>query len=160
MVYKVYDIFALFLLTTGMRVSIFLLLWFVSNTETTMSDMEKLNGDNFALRKSQMEDILIHKDQCLPIEGVAKKPSMMAYGDWKKMDREAIATVREYLAKNLYFNVAEEKTTKILRKKFNDLYEKNTTVNKVLLMKKLYNLKMKEGASIAEHLNEFNVITN
>ena len=27
-------------------------------------------------------------------------------------------------------------------------------------MKKLYNLKMKEGASVAEHLNEFNVITS
>ena len=27
-------------------------------------------------------------------------------------------------------------------------------------MKKLYNLKMKEGASVAEHLNSFNIITN
>ena len=27
-------------------------------------------------------------------------------------------------------------------------------------MKKLYNLKMKEGASVAEHLNEFNIITS
>ena len=27
-------------------------------------------------------------------------------------------------------------------------------------MKKLYNLKMKEGALVAEHLNGFNIITN
>ena len=27
-------------------------------------------------------------------------------------------------------------------------------------MKKLYNLKMKEGASVAKHLNAFNIITN
>ena len=27
-------------------------------------------------------------------------------------------------------------------------------------MKKLYNLKMKKGASVAEHLNEFNIITS
>ena len=27
-------------------------------------------------------------------------------------------------------------------------------------MKKMYNLKMKEGASIAEHLNEFNITTS
>ena len=27
-------------------------------------------------------------------------------------------------------------------------------------MKRLYNLKMKEGASVAEHLNEFNIITS
>ena len=41
-----------------------------------------------------------------------------------------------------------------------DLYEKNMAANKVFLMKKLYNLKMKEGAFILEHLNEFNVITS
>ena len=45
-------------------------------------------------------------------------------------------------------------------KKLHDLYEKNIASNKVFLMKKLYNLKMKEGASVVEHLNEFNIITN
>ena len=56
--------------------------------------------------------------------------------------------------------MAGEKTTKGLWKKLHDLYEKNTTSNKVFLVKKLYNLKMKEGASVAEHLNEFNIITS
>jgi len=45
-------------------------------------------------------------------------------------------------------------------KKLHDLYEKNIASNKVFLMKKLYNLKMKEGASVAKHLNAFNIITN
>ena len=119
-----------------------------------MSDMEKLNGTNFAMWKAQMEDILILKDQYLPIEGVASKPSSMKDEEWNKLDRKAIATIRQYLAKNVYFNVVGEKTTVELWKKLHDLYEKNTTSNKVFLMKKLYNLKMKEGASVAEHLNE------
>ena len=76
-----------------------------------MSDMEKLNGANFSLWKSQMDDILILKDQCLPIEGVAKKPSTMVDEGWKKLDRKAIATIRQCMAKNVYFNVAEEKTS-------------------------------------------------
>ena len=76
-----------------------------------MSDMEKLNGTNFALWKSQMEDVLILKDQCFPIEGVVKKPSMMTDEDWKNLDRKAIDTIQQHLAKNVYFNVAEEKTT-------------------------------------------------
>ena len=67
----------------------------MSNMETTVvSDMEKLKGGNFALWKSQMEDILILKHQYLPIEGVAKKPSSMAVEDWSKLDRKAIATIR------------------------------------------------------------------
>ena len=41
-----------------------------------------------------MEDILILKDQCLPIEGVAKNPSMMEDEDWKKLDKKAIATIQ------------------------------------------------------------------
>ena len=56
--------------------------------------------------------------------------------------------------------MAGEKKALDLWKKINDLYEKNTTSNKVFLMKKLYNLKIKEGASVVEHLNEFNIITS
>ena len=53
-----------------------------------------------------------------------------------------------------------EKTTEGLWKKLRDLYEKNTTSNKVFLMKNLHNLKMNEGALVAENLNAFNIITN
>ena len=77
-----------------------------------------------------------------------------------KLDKKAITTIFQYLAKNVYFNVSEEKMEKILWQKLHDLYEKNATSNKVFLMKRLYNLKMKEGASVAENLNEFNIITS
>ena len=80
--------------------------------------------------------------------------------EWNKLDRKAIATICIYLAKTMYFNVSREKTTEGLWKKFHDLYEKNTTSNKVFLMKKLYNFKINEGASVVEHLNAFNIITN
>ena len=41
-----------------------------------------------------------------------------------------------------------------------DMYEKPSANNKVHLMKKLFNLKMAKNTSIAQHLNEFNTITN
>lgn len=37
-------------------------------------------------------------------------------------------------------------------------YEKEPASNKVYLMKHLFELQMKEGGSIASHLNEFNII--
>jgi hypothetical protein len=40
------------------------------------------------------------------------------------------------------------------------MYEKSSTNNKVHLMKKLFALKMIEGTSITQHLNNFNTITN
>ena len=35
------------------------------------------------------------------------------------------------------------------------LYEKPSASNKVFLMKRLFNMKMLEGGSVANHLNEF-----
>ena len=40
------------------------------------------------------------------------------------------------------------------------LYEKSSASNKVFLMKRLFNMKMGEGGSIANHLNEFNTVTS
>ncbi len=40
------------------------------------------------------------------------------------------------------------------------LYEKPSASNIVFLMKCLFNMKMSEGGYVADHLNEFNTITN
>ena len=40
------------------------------------------------------------------------------------------------------------------------MYEKPSTSNKVYLMKKLFSMKMNEGSSVQNHVNEFNTITN
>ena len=45
-------------------------------------------------------------------------------------------------------------------KVLSSIYEKSSANNKVHLMKKLFNLKMIENASVAQHLNQFNTITN
>jgi hypothetical protein len=58
------------------------------------------------------------------------------------------------------FNISKEKTTKELMKALDKLYEKPSTSNKVFLMKILFNMNMSEGGSIADHLNEFNTVTN
>ena len=57
-------------------------------------------------------------------------------------------------------NVVKEKTTVHLMKALFSMYEKPSANNKVHLMKKLFNLKMAKNASVAQHLNEFNTITN
>jgi hypothetical protein len=38
------------------------------------------------------------------------------------------------------------------------LYEKTSVSNKVFLMKRLFNMKMSKGGSVADHLNEFNTL--
>ena len=54
----------------------------------------------------------------------------------------------------------KENTTANLIKALSGMYEKPLANNKVHLMKKLFNLKMVKNASVSQHLNEFNIITN
>jgi hypothetical protein len=58
------------------------------------------------------------------------------------------------------FNISKEKTTKGLMDTLVKLYEKPSASNKVFLMKRLFNMKMSKGGSVADHLNEFNTVTN
>jgi hypothetical protein len=56
--------------------------------------------------------------------------------------------------------VSKEATTKDLRDKLGKLYQFKSPVNKLFLRKKLYNLRMRDGDSIAEHLNAFNIVVS
>ena len=71
-----------------------------------------------------------------------------------------LGVIRLTLSRSVVHNVVKEKTTADLMKVLSDMYEKPLANNKVHLMKKLFNLKMVENASEAQHLNEFNTITN
>jgi hypothetical protein len=92
--------------------------------------------------------------------GVAKKPMAMKDEEWEILDRKALGTIRLSLAVSVAFNISKEKTTKGLMEALAKLYEKPSASNKVFLMKRLFNMKMSEGGSVADHLNEFNTVTN
>ena len=56
------------------------------------------------------------------------------------------------------FNITKEKMTEELMQTLERLYEKPSASNKVFLMKHLFNMKMAEGGSVADHLNGFNTL--
>ena len=107
-----------------------------------------------------MEDYLYQKDIFLPLDKITKKPTIMMDEEWKVLDRKALRTIRLILAVSVAFNISKEKTTKDLMDALAKLYEKPLVSNKVFLMKRLFNMKMSEGGSVAYHLNEFNIVTN
>eukprot|EP00253_Pinus_taeda_P013320 PITA_13320 len=53
-----------------------------------------------------------------------------------------------------------EVTMKALWDKLGTLYQSKSLVNKLFLWKKLYNLMMKDGDSVTEHLNAFNTVVS
>jgi hypothetical protein len=104
----------------------------------------------------QIEDYLYQKSMHQPL---TSKPADMKEDDWKLLDRKALGVIRLTLSRNVAFNIAKEKTTAGLMKALSNMYEKPSASNKVHLMRRLFNLRMAEGASTAQHLNELSTVT-
>uniref|UniRef100_A0A803LV23 Retrovirus-related Pol polyprotein from transposon TNT 1-94-like beta-barrel domain-containing protein n=1 Tax=Chenopodium quinoa TaxID=63459 RepID=A0A803LV23_CHEQI len=105
----------------------------------------------------QIEDYLYQKKLYQPLE--EKKPDGMQEAEWKLLDRQALGVIRLTLSRNVAFNIAKETTTTGLMKALSNMYEKPSASNKVHLMRRLFSLRMSEGGSVAQHLNELNSVT-
>ena len=79
---------------------------------------------------------------------------------WALLDKQVLGVIRLTLSRSFAHNVVKEKITVDLMKALSGMYEKPLPNNNVHLMKKLFNLKLAKNASVAQHLNEFNTITN
>ena len=118
--------------------------------EGKASGIEKFDETDFGYWRMQIEDYLYGKKLHLSLLG--KKPKTMKDGDWNLLDRQS---------RSVAHNVVKENTTVVdLMKALSGMYEKLSVNNKVHLMKKLFNLKKAEDTPVAQHLNEFNTITN
>ena len=122
------------------------------------SGIEKFNGTDFANWRMQIEDYLYERKLHLPLLGT--KPEAMKAEEWAFLDRQVLGVIRLILSMSIAHNVVKEKTIADLMKALSGMYEKPSANNKVHLMKKLFNLKMTENASVAQHLNKFSTITN
>jgi hypothetical protein len=91
---------------------------------------------------------------------ITNKLTTMKDKEWEILDINALGTIQLSLTTSADFNISKEKTTKGLMDTLAKLYEKSSASNKVFLMKRLFNMKMSEGGSVANHLNEFNTVTN
>jgi hypothetical protein len=80
--------------------------------------------------------------------------------EWEIIDIKALGMIWLSLVVSVAFNISKEKTMKGLMDTLSKLYEKTSASNKVFLMKRLFNMNMSEGGSVADHLNEFNTVTN
>ena len=89
-----------------------------------------------------------------------KKPETMKDEDWSLLDRQVLGVIQLTLSRSVAHNVVKENTTVDFMKALSDMYEKPLANNKVHLMKKLFNLKKAKDTLVAQHLNEFNTITN
>ena len=91
---------------------------------------------------------------------MGKKLDSVEEEEWSLLDKQVLGVILLTLIRLVAHNVVKEKTIVDLMKALSSMYEKLSANNKVHLIKKLFNLKMVEGTLVAQHLNEFNTITN
>lgn len=120
-------------------------------------EIEKFNGHSFELWKLKMEDLLVDKDQWIVVDPCTK-PTGVADKEWKKLDRKEKSTIQLCVSDSVLLNVLGEAMAKALWDKLGTFYQSKSLVNKIFLWKKLYNLRMKDGDSVTEHLNAFNTM--
>ena len=117
--------------------------------------MIKLTATNYSLWKSMKEDFLNYKDLYDSTKGDNVKSSDMLDADWKKLKKKTLGVILQWVDINLYNHVAKETDPHTLWKNLENMYETKNAQTKIFLMRKLMNFKLKEGQSIAKHLNDF-----
>src|ERR1700729_643123 len=122
-------------------------------------EIEKLIGQSFELWKLKMEDLLVDKDQWIAVD-LGTKPTGVTDEESKKLDRNAKSTIRLCVSDSVLLNVSGEAAVKAVWDKLGTLYQSKSLVNKLFLWKNLYNLRMKYGDLVTEHLNVFNTMVS
>ena len=102
-----------------------------------------------------MEDLLNCKDLFDPLDLKGVNPDPTKEGEWKKLNRKTIGQIRQWIDHSVFHHVAQETDAYALWKKLEDMYQAKTARNKALLMRRLVNLKLQSGTSVAEHTSEF-----
>ncbi|MCO5558227.1 hypothetical protein L7F22_011806 [Adiantum nelumboides] len=129
-----------------------------SSQDNSLYNIKRLDGSNFPLWKKKIYYVLVQKKQLKPIKLKGIKPKDMYEDEWNKMDELALSTIMLTLAKSIYFNVANEVSAYNDWTKLSGLYKKQSVASKAYWLKKLVDLKMKEGTPMFNHLDEFNTI--
>ena len=118
-----------------------------STSGSSEMSLRKFDGSNFNFWKEQMQDYPIVKGQIDPIENEIA-PEIYKANEWQKLDRIVRATIRMHLLESVYFTVQSCETAFKLWKKLSETYEKKFASTKMYLIRRLYNLRMKESDSV------------
>lgn len=112
--------------------------------------------NNFGLWQIKMKALLRREGNVKALEG--RYPDDMTTAETEEMDEKAHSAIQLSLQDNVLREVADEDTAAGLWKKLESLYMTKSLTTKLYLKKRLYTLRMKEGTSLQDHLDEFNQI--
>ena len=122
---------------------------------------DKFNGKgNFTLWQIRVRAYLVSQGLHKTLLGRDTKPEAMKDEEWEEMDLKALSIIQLCLSDEVMFNVIEVTTAMEMWSKLQGLYMKRSLSTKLYWKRELYGLRMGEGTSISDHLNNFSRICN
>jgi len=106
-----------------------------------------------------MKDLLVEKDQWINVD-LGISPTRILAKDYKKLDLKAKSTILFCLSYLVLLNVSGDTMTNKFWDNLGALYQSKSLLNKLFLWHKLYNLRIKDGDSITEHINTSNIMVS
>ena len=129
----------------------------MGSTFGTRVEIRKFDGKNFSLCKEMMQYVLIIQTQVEAIQH-SEKPASMSPEEWRSIHKFSHSTIWMHLAENVYFSMAKEMTTFSLWEKLQDVYEKKSSSSKLIQIRQLFNMKMKETDATTSDINTFSQV--
>ena len=117
-------------------------------------EIGKFDDKNFVLWKEMMQDVLIIRCQIKAIRQKNKSTSM-TIEDWRSLYEVGSLTIWMHLAKNVYFSMAKETTAFSLWERLQSMCKKKSSSLKLILIRQLFNIKMKEIGLATSYINTF-----
>ena len=120
------------------------------NASIAKIDVVKFDGTgNFGLWQRRVKDLLVQQGLVKALYEKAKKPETIMDDEWEELDMKVVNTIRLYLADELMYDVMDDVSSAAIWLKLKNRYMSKSLTNKLNLKRKLYELKMVEGANLA-----------
>lgn len=127
--------------------------------ESNDNNMFILNSENYWTWKTRMEDLLCVREL---YETIESKDAVDGIDEreWKYLNRKAVAIIRQFVDDSVYQNVAIYTNAFELWSKLESMYGRKSVMSQVFMMRKLSNLKYKDGESMGLYLSNFQLLVN
>ena len=118
--------------------------------------IDKFTGRNsFSLWQIKMRALLKQQGMWAPL---VKKSGDPEIAEMASLEEKAHSAILLCLADDIITEVAEEETPAGLWLKLESLYMTKSLTNKLLLKRRLFSLRMEEGTTLRDHLDQLNTI--
>ncbi len=88
------------------------------------------------------------------------KPEGMAEDKWKVLHRQTCDFIRLWVGENVLNHVSTKTSARTLWLKLEQLFARKEGVNKMLLIRRLMQLRHSDNRAVADHVNELQGVVN